>query len=132
MYKEANKAEIALEAENKLLKFKLENSAYSLKLMREESYGFIEEVANLRREIRRLSTQGHSAATDIFPEDAYSLNNGDQVRQLQGQIKVEKIRANDILAWYKQEYEVLPGWYKKFGHVIKVLMGKRTFKSLFK
>lgn len=39
-------------------------------------------------------------------------------------------RANG-LKWYYNEYEILPGWYKKFGHILKVMMGKRTLKSLF-
>ncbi|WP_276503919.1 hypothetical protein [Terrimonas pollutisoli] len=33
--------------------------------------------------------------------------------------------------YYTNEYEVLPLWYKRFGHIIKVVMGKRTFRSLF-
>lgn len=33
--------------------------------------------------------------------------------------------------FYVNEYEVLPLWYKRFGHIVKVLTGKRTFKSLF-
>jgi hypothetical protein len=37
----------------------------------------------------------------------------------------------DIKQWYHQEYETLPLWFKRLGHVVKVLMGKRTFKSLF-
>jgi len=36
-----------------------------------------------------------------------------------------------IRKFYHYEYEVLPLWYKQLGHVIKVIMGKRTFKSLF-
>jgi len=36
-----------------------------------------------------------------------------------------------VIQWYHKEYEVLPLWYKRFGHIIKVFMGKRTFKSLF-
>ena len=36
-----------------------------------------------------------------------------------------------VLKFYHSEYEVLPLWYKRFGHIIKVLMGKRSFKSLF-
>lgn len=36
-----------------------------------------------------------------------------------------------IVEFYNYEYEILPLWYKKLGHLIKVLMGKRTFKSLF-
>jgi len=130
-YKAAGKAEITLESENKLLKFKLENSAYSLKLMRAESYGFIEEVANLRREIRRLSQHGNSPGTDFSTQSSPLLDN-EELRQLQGQLNLERIRANNILAWYRKEYEILPGWYKKFGHIIKAFKGKRTFKSLFK
>jgi len=41
-------------------------------------------------------------------------------------------RASEIIGWYGREYESLPLWYKRFGHIIKVLTGKRTFKSLFK
>ena len=36
-----------------------------------------------------------------------------------------------LFKWYHNEYEVLPLWYKRFGHILKVLMGKRTFRSLF-
>jgi hypothetical protein len=36
-----------------------------------------------------------------------------------------------ITKFYKYEYEILPLWYKRLGHILKVLMGKRTFKSLF-
>lgn len=37
----------------------------------------------------------------------------------------------DIKEWYHQEYETLPLWFKRLGHIVKVLMGKRSFKSLF-
>lgn len=36
-----------------------------------------------------------------------------------------------IRNFYHYEYEILPLWYKRFGHIIKVISGKRTFKSLF-
>lgn len=36
-----------------------------------------------------------------------------------------------IKRFYHYEYEILPLWYKRLGHVIKVLMGKRTLRSLF-
>jgi hypothetical protein len=39
--------------------------------------------------------------------------------------------ANKINNFYYNEYEILPSWYKKLGHIIKVLLGKRTFKSLY-
>jgi hypothetical protein len=36
-----------------------------------------------------------------------------------------------IKDWYNKEYEILPLWYKRFGHIIKVFLGKRSFSSLF-
>lgn len=34
--------------------------------------------------------------------------------------------------YYNNEYEILPKWYKQMGHILKVIMGKRTMKSLFR
>jgi len=48
---------------------------------------------------------------------------GDFDQQLNEALKIRK--------FYHYEYEILPLWYKRLGHVIKVLMGKRSFKSLF-
>lgn len=49
---------------------------------------------------------------------------------------VEVLRSNhqakEIQEFYAREYDILPLWYKRFGHVLKVLMGKRTFRSLFR
>lgn len=39
--------------------------------------------------------------------------------------------VNYILQFYKNEYEILPLWYKRFGHILKVVAGKRSFRSLF-
>jgi hypothetical protein len=46
-------------------------------------------------------------------------------------LSIQKEGRAAALEWYNREYEVLPLWYKRFGHVIKVLTGKRTFRSLF-
>jgi hypothetical protein len=45
--------------------------------------------------------------------------------------KVGESEYYDMRKWYHDEYEVLPLWYKRFGHILKVLKGKRTFRSLF-
>ena len=44
---------------------------------------------------------------------------------------VQEKEYYDVLNWYHNEYEILPLWYKQFGHILKVLMGKRSFRSLF-
>jgi glycosyltransferase involved in cell wall biosynthesis len=33
--------------------------------------------------------------------------------------------------WYYKEYEVLPLWFKRLGHIVKVFQGHRKLKSLF-
>lgn len=43
----------------------------------------------------------------------------------------EEDEANKINNFYYTEYEILPLWYKKIGHILKVIMGKRSFRSLF-
>lgn len=46
-------------------------------------------------------------------------------------LEFQKQDLAKILDFYKYEYEILPLWYKRFGQVIKVILGKRTLKSLF-
>ncbi len=41
-------------------------------------------------------------------------------------------QAKEIQDYYTREYEVLPLWFKRLGHMVKVLMGKRTFRSLYR
>jgi len=52
-------------------------------------------------------------------------------KNTQGYLRMQKKQTADNVEWYHHEYEVLPAWYKRFGHFIKVLTGKRTFRSLF-
>jgi hypothetical protein len=46
--------------------------------------------------------------------------------------RVQEKEYYDVVNWYQKEYEILPTWYKRFGHIIKVMMGKRRFRSLFR
>jgi hypothetical protein len=52
-------------------------------------------------------------------------------KNIQNYLRMQKEQTADNVDWYYHEYEILPTWYKRVGHVIKVLMGKRTFRSLF-
>jgi len=42
-----------------------------------------------------------------------------------------KKQVTELQMFYDNEYEILPLWYKRLGHLIKVVMGKRSFRSLF-
>jgi hypothetical protein len=46
-------------------------------------------------------------------------------------LELQKKNLGQALDWYHYEYEILPLWYKQLGHILKVMMGKRTFRSLF-
>jgi hypothetical protein len=41
-------------------------------------------------------------------------------------------QAREIQEYYNREYEILPLWFKRLGHIVKVLSGKRHFGSLFR
>ncbi len=49
-------------------------------------------------------------------------------------VEVAKSKYKDdyesLFAYYHKEYEVLPLWFKRVGHIIKVLTGHRKFNSL--
>jgi hypothetical protein len=113
----ADQEKTALKKENELLKIKLQNSA-----------GYLKEI---KQQVQWQST--NQTDGDSIPADFFSSNDPDGfIMQLQARLTTEKKHSHTILEWYKKEYEVLPMWYKRFGHIIKVIMGKRTFKSLFK
>jgi len=132
MYRQTSRTRLALESENAILKFKLETSAYSLRLIREESINHMREVMRLRNEIFHLLRKPGSISGDNLSSLFPNLDDPQLVTQLYARLESEHKRASTISEWYKKEYEVLPMWYKRFGHLIKVFKGERTFKSLFK
>ena len=133
-YNIAGKDNNKLETENKVLKFKLENSAYYLKIIRVEAHGYMRDINNLNAQINHLKHENRHPQIAYIPPAAALPQpaNNEFLGALQNQVNAERNRANATLDWYKKEYEVLPLWYKRFGHIIKVAKGKRTFKSLFK
>lgn len=42
-----------------------------------------------------------------------------------------KADYEELFNYYRNEYEVLPLWFKRLGHILKVITGKRTLRSLF-
>lgn len=51
------------------------------------------------------------------------------------QMHLETIRSSHeaklLQSYYDKEYEILPLWYKRLGHIVKVMTGKRHLRSLF-
>lgn len=132
MYHGAYKNNEKLRTENHLLKYKLEHGAYYSPPDQQDSHEVLNELSGLRNHAHKCARSVFTTKIkDTNPEAAYTEND-DQIIQLRLQISVEQKRAQEILEWYKKEYEVLPMWYKRFGQIVKVLLGKRKFISLFK
>ena len=105
--------------------------------------GFIEVIEKLRAAEHTLLTEV-PLQYKILQEHK---NKENQIIKLQEELRLTKIdlenqktylkvikdadEAGKIDRFYFNEYEILPLWYKKFGHLLKVLMGKRSFRSLF-
>lgn len=110
-----------LSIENSVLKTKLQNSYENINTLRENSLWYVYEHERLTQEKKNLQVVSTSNQNLQF-----------EVEKLTNEIKFLQSNRNKVVEWYNKEYEILPRWYKQFGHIIKVILGKRSVKSLFK
>lgn len=82
-------------------------------------YHHLNEHRSLNEEILRLNEKKNTIEKELSDQKKYL------------KIYQDLDESTKIMDFYKYEYEILPAWYKKVGHILKVLMGKRTFRSLF-
>jgi hypothetical protein len=94
----------------------------------------IEEEVHLQLPQLYMLAKAYSSSRSkvSFLEDKLKLTQEDLENQ---KAYLDILKSQDealkINEFYHHEYEILPLWYKKIGHIIKVLMGKRTFRSLY-
>lgn len=83
-------------------------------------YSLVNDKRMLEKEIAGLRKKIAETETELSHQKQYNdiLRSGHTTKELQD--------------YYDREYEVLPVWYKRFGHILKVITGKRTFRSLFR
>jgi hypothetical protein len=89
-----------------------------------QTYYLLKENISLRAEEQELLLK-----IELLGEQLNSLNN--YHLYYNSSDTRYKRQITELLKFYKSEYEILPLWYKRFGHILKVIMGKRTFRSLF-
>ncbi|RIJ34023.1 glycosyltransferase [Pontibacter oryzae] len=77
------------------------------------------------KSVVRQEPVSQGEALPILEEHTHGLEYGKLPNQLANNFI-------EIKEWYHKEYEVLPIWYKRIGHVIKAFQGNRSFKSLLK
>lgn len=103
-----NNIHLALKAEEQL--FNEQNPGlFSLKAQNRE----------LNKQITQLELFNKAAQQEISNQVSHN------------QILRSSSQATALQNYYNNEYEVLPLWFKRLGHVVKALIGKRSFKSLY-
>ncbi|MEP6746304.1 MAG: hypothetical protein ABJB86_01190 [Bacteroidota bacterium] len=92
----------------------------------------------LNQELLASKTVNYKIATEIYYLQMKIQHFGHKLSQqninednLRIYLEIQKKDLSKALDWYHYEYEILPIWYKQFGHIVKVIMGKRSFRSLF-
>ncbi len=80
-------------------------------------HGFFSSYRLLSKEEERLSNENKRLEIDLDNQKKY-------LAILRNEREMER-----IIEFYHREYEVLPLWYKRFGHLIKLLIGKRSIRS---
>lgn len=102
----------------------LEKEEMNIKESLPKVYNLLKESMSLKIKERELH-----ANLVLIQEQLDSLNNYHLYHNL-SETRYKK-QIKELLRFYKNEYEILPTWYKRFGHIVKVMTGKRTFRSLF-
>jgi hypothetical protein len=96
-----------------------------------QTYKLIKQVFLKSKEINQQNSLINRLKEDLSSKEVYLDFILGKFKQSEND---EDLTLNDIMKikkFYHYEYEILPTWYKRFGHIIKVIIGKRTFRSLF-
>lgn len=93
------------------------------------------DVLEQRKYIKDLE-QANAWYQNIINQHAQDNNSAPSIQALSVLNTVDghqnNYQYNELKMWYHKEYETLPLWFKRLGHIVKVFYGKRTVKSLFK
>lgn len=102
----------------------MENAERKLQKTDPTIYSLLALNVSERQTIEKLNNDINHYQEVIEAQKSYATNSQGMDTGYRKQIK-------EIADFYFYEYEILPLWYKRFGHIIKVLTGKRTIRSLF-
>lgn len=128
-FKRVNSNYQHLESENQKLRFRIDNYNDYLMLLRETALLHANENQRVNHEKQLLSQQRGNVTLPSSVTTAAASYNANEVYT-----ELNYLRKNreEIMNWYLKEYEVLPLWYKRFGHLLKIVSGKRKIKDYLK
>lgn len=131
MANKINDKYLKLKIDNEKLRFRLDNYNDYLKAVRKIAQWHVDEYHRIHREQQAMVKQYGEAMPVNNNINMPSMFYGSD-EAIQKELEFLKSNRDSIADWYNKEYEVLPLWYKRFGHIVKVMTGKRSFKSLYK
>jgi hypothetical protein len=102
----------------------IEEAEEMLKKEAPQAWSLLKENRAMAVKQQELQNQATILAEKLESLGNYHLHNN-------APDSVYKKQVIELQEFYNTEYEVLPLWFKRLGHVVKVLTGKRTFKSLY-
>jgi hypothetical protein len=108
----------------KQIRQQMENAEDKLQKNDPAIYSLLTLNLSERQLIEKLNNDIKHYQEVIEAQKSYATNSQGMDIGYRKQIK-------EIADFYYYEYEILPLWYKRLGHILKVLTGKRTMKSLF-
>jgi len=97
----------------------LRNAEVELKKKNPRLFAMLEEKAIFAKQLEHYEINLRGLKKEIESKEEYIANFH------------MKSAMKKMVDFYHYEYEILPTWYKRLGHIIKVITGKRTFRSLF-
>jgi|KBSMisStandDraft_5_1062788.scaffolds.fasta_scaffold57740_2 hypothetical protein len=83
-------------------------------------FSLLEDGVDFERRFEQYEISIKGLQKEVESRDAYISN-----------LNIPETTLKRLSDFYHNEYEILPLWYKRFGHLIKVFMGKRSFRSLY-
>lgn len=118
---------------NQYVYFRTDTLMKSLELeseMHQHIVGFLNANKDYDLLVRRLI----KAETQLENTEGKYILQGRKLSIAESFVEVARSKYKDdyesLFEYYHKEYEVLPVWFKRLGHIIKVLTGHRKFKSL--
>jgi hypothetical protein len=88
----------------------------NLKLFLLQEPDLIKQLKKVTLEKEQLATKATDLSTELDNHKKYL------------EIALKQKETERILEFYHQEYEALPLWYKRFGHLIKIVTRKRKLR----
>lgn len=98
----------------------LKNTEDKLRESQPQLFSLLEQGKQLKRQLEQSAINIQGLKNELDSKRTYVAN-----------LHIPETTLKKVVDFYYYEYEILPLWYKRLGHIIKAIMGKRTFRSLF-